>query len=126
MTREEARIKLIEIRAQLEVILSMYGLEISEVFDMAIKALEQEPKFIAKSDGTIEQIKDCDDCVFKKEWEKIGKLISVILEKQTKQDPMLEKIKAVVIKWKTDTWTDNLSCECMQKIADIVGGIDER
>ena len=97
-----------------------------EPINMAIKALEQEPKFIAKSDGTIEQIKDCDDCVFKKEWEKIGKLISVILEKQTKQDPMLEKIKAVVIKWKTDTWTDNLSCECMQKIADIVGGIDER
>lgn len=42
MTREEARIKLIEIRAQLEVILSMYGLEISDVFDIAIKALEQE------------------------------------------------------------------------------------
>ena len=49
---------------------------------MAIKALEQEPKFIAKSDGTIEQIKNCDDCLFKKEWEKIGKLISVVLEKQ--------------------------------------------
>lgn len=27
-----------------------------EFYDMAIKALEQEPKFIAKSDGTIEQI----------------------------------------------------------------------
>lgn len=41
----------------------------------------QEPKFIAKSDGTIEQINNCDDCLYKKEWEKIGKLISVILEK---------------------------------------------
>ena len=125
MTREEARIKLIEIRAQLEVILSMYGLEISEVFYRAIKALEQEPKFIVKSDGTIEQIKDCDDCVFKKEWEKIGKLLSVILEKHTKQDPILEKIKSIVFEWQTDTWTDNLSCECMLKIADIVTESEE-
>ncbi len=52
-----------------------------------IKALEQEPKFIAKADGTIEQIKNCEDCLFKKEWEKIGKLISVVLEKQTEQEP---------------------------------------
>ena len=126
MTREEARIKLIEIRAQLEVILSMYGLEISEVFDMAIKALEQEPKFIAKSDGTIEQIKNCNDCIANKvEWEKIGELISVVLEKQTKQDPILEKIKSIVFEWQTDTWTDNLSCECMQKIADIVTESEE-
>ena len=48
---------------------------------------EQEPKFIAKSDGTIEQIKNCNDCLFKKEWEKIGKLISVVLKKQTEQEP---------------------------------------
>ena len=47
----------------------------------------QEPKFIAKADGTIEQIKNCDDCLFKKKWGKIGKLISVILEKQTEQEP---------------------------------------
>lgn len=48
---------------------------------------EQGPKFIAKSDGTIEQIKNCNDCLFKKEWEKIGKLLSVVLEKQTEQEP---------------------------------------
>lgn len=53
-----------------------------QALNMAIKALEREPMFIAKSDGTIEQIKNCDDCLFKKEWEKIGKLISVVLEKQ--------------------------------------------
>jgi len=47
----------------------------------------QEPKFIAKSDGTIEQIKNCNGCVFRKEWEKIGKLLSVVLEKQTEQEP---------------------------------------
>ena len=51
MTKGEAIIKLIEIRAQLEVILSMYGLEISEVFDTAIKALKQEP---------------CEDCISRK------------------------------------------------------------
>lgn len=64
--------------------------EIEEALNMAIKALEQEPKFIAKADGTIEQIKNCDDCLFKKEWEKIGKSISVILEKQTEREPMSE------------------------------------
>lgn len=45
------------------------------------------PKFVTKADGTIEQIKNCDDCLFKKEWKKIGKLISVILKKQTEQEP---------------------------------------
>lgn len=32
--------------------------------------------------------KDCEDCLFKNEWQKIGKLISVILEKQTEQEPI--------------------------------------
>lgn len=35
-----------------------------EALNMAIKALEQDPKFIIKSDGSIEQIKDCNNCVF--------------------------------------------------------------
>ena len=35
-----------------------------EAQDMAIKALEQEPRFILKSDGSIEQIKDCNNCIF--------------------------------------------------------------
>ena len=71
-----------------------------EIIDSACnRILEQEPKFVAKADGTIEQIKNCDDCLFKKEWEKIGKLISVILEKQTKQEPktdVLDKIRAEI------------------------------
>ena len=33
---------------------------------------------------------------------------------------MSNKIKAIVDKWKTDTWTDNLSYECMQKIAYLI------
>ena len=55
-------------------------------------AVKQEPKFIAKSDGTIEQIKNCNDCLFKKEWEKIGKLLSNILEKHTEQEPCEDAI----------------------------------
>lgn len=35
----------------------------NEALYMAIKALEQSSKFIAKSDGTIEQIKDCNNCI---------------------------------------------------------------
>ena len=35
----------------------------------------------------MEQIKNCNDCLFKKEWGKIGKLLSVVLEKQTGQEP---------------------------------------
>ncbi len=36
----------------------------NEALYMAIKALEQSPQFIIKSDGTIEQIKDCNNCIF--------------------------------------------------------------
>ena len=43
MTREEAKTRLIAMKAQFELLCSMYGLEISDVFDVAIEALEQEP-----------------------------------------------------------------------------------
>ena len=33
---------------------------------------------------------------------------------------VLDKIKPIVAKWKMDTWTDNLSYECMAKIAELV------
>ena len=85
MTRED-REKAIEI-LRADSIASYSVEDILSARDMAIQALEQEPKFIAKSDGTIEQIKKCNDCVFRKEWEKIGKLLSVVLEKQTEQEP---------------------------------------
>ncbi len=59
---------------------------------------DQEPKFIATSYGTIEQIKNCNDCTFRKEWEKIGKLISVVLQKQTEEEPCEDfKAKAGVV-----------------------------
>ena len=35
---------------------------------------------------------------------------------------VLDNIKAIVSGWKTDTWTDNASYECMVKIAEIVEG----
>lgn len=33
---------------------------------------------------------------------------------------VFDKIRAIVIEWQADTWTDNFSYECMCKIADIV------
>jgi hypothetical protein len=38
----------------------------------------------------------------------------------TPQEPILDKIKSIVTEWKNDTWTDNLSYECMIKIAEII------
>lgn len=32
----------------------------------------------------------------------------------------LEKIKVIVDEWQSDTWTDNLSYECMSKIAAVL------
>ena len=37
-----------------------------------------------------------------------------------KQKPILDKIREIVDEWKSDTWTDNLSYECMVKIAELV------
>jgi len=36
------------------------------------------------------------------------------------QEPILDKIRAIVDEWQSDTWTDNLSYECMVKIAELV------
>lgn len=82
-----------------------------ETIDMAIKALKQEPKFIVKSDGTIEQIKNCDDCIFRKEWEKIGKLLSVILKKQTEQEPCEDAISRDAVCNIVDDIRDCISVE---------------
>lgn len=35
-------------------------------------------------------------------------------------DNTINKIKSIVAEWKTDTWTDNVSYECMIKIAEII------
>lgn len=46
MTNKEARDKMIAIKAKLQVVLDMYykGEEVTDAFDVAIEALEQEPK----------------------------------------------------------------------------------
>lgn len=36
------------------------------------------------------------------------------------QENILAKIRAIVNEWQLDTWTDNLSYECMVKIAELV------
>lgn len=36
------------------------------------------------------------------------------------QGDVLDKIRGIVDEWKADSWTDNLSYECMVKIADAV------
>lgn len=67
MTREEA-IK--EIKDMVDSWQEDYAEEVImateeiQALNMAIKALEQSPQFIIKSDGTIEQIKDCNNCIF--------------------------------------------------------------
>lgn len=33
---------------------------------------------------------------------------------------ILDKIRAIVDEWQSDTWTDNLSYECMIKITELV------
>lgn len=40
--------------------------------------------------------------------------------KVLEQEPILDKIRAIVDDWKADTWTDNISYECMVKIAELV------
>lgn len=60
MTREEA-IKVIEIIEKRFITLDKEELQ---ALDMAIKALESQPRFLVHSDGKIEQIiEPCDDCV---------------------------------------------------------------
>jgi len=33
---------------------------------------------------------------------------------------VMNKIKSIVAEWKADTWTDNVSYDCMSKIADVL------
>lgn len=107
MTREEA-IKGFKYMKE-----GIYPFDPSEYLDMAIKALEQGPEFIAKSDGTIEQITNCNDCLFKKEWEKIGKLLSVVLKKQTEQESQ-------AFKWCTDCREYDQEKHCCHRWSKVI------
>lgn len=57
MTREE------NIRAILECNFAGFKDDIIDIAVKRISEIEQRPTFIAKSDGTIEQIKKCEDCI---------------------------------------------------------------
>ena len=42
------------------------------------------------------------------------------LERIDNKNVTLDKIREIVDEWQSDTWTDNLSYECMVKIAELV------
>ena len=46
------------------------------------------------------------------------------LKISVKEENILNKIRSIITEWKTDTWTDNLSYECMIKISEIVESIE--
>ena len=110
--------------------------KITEAKRIAVKALSAEPcedcisraeaiKAIRNYNVTIEvsraigksQLADIVDTINKVQEKMISELPSI--QPKPKTD-VLDKIRAVVIRWQTDTWTDNLSHECMRKIADIL------
>ena len=43
-----------------------------------------------------------------------------IVRKYEDQESILDKVKEVVVKWKTGTFIDGFSWDCMKEIADIV------
>lgn len=90
--------------------------------EYAIKALEQEPKFVVKSDGTIEQIKNCNDCLLRKEWEKIGKMLSATLEKQTEQEDILDKIDEIITD-ALDKSTDQKESQTLRWVLDKISEV---
>ena len=95
-----------------------------EALYMAIEALEQEPKFVVKSDGTIEQIKNCNDCLLRKEWEKIGKLLSATLEKQTEQEHILDKIDEIITD-ALDKSTDQKESQTLRWVLDKISEVQD-
>lgn len=118
MTREEQLDWLYRLRSEIYVYMPKeWVIPMNNALDMTIKAIEQEP---------------CEDCVSRAD-------VKIFLDKYnfvsydytdedfvkallsvTPQEPILDKIRAIVDEWQSDTWTDNLSYECMVKIAELV------
>lgn len=69
---------------------------LEELCKLALKDLEQEPK---------------------SEWEHDHEILKAYSDGANEA---LDKLRRIVDEWKTDTWTDNLSYECMVKIAELV------
>jgi hypothetical protein len=52
--------------------------------------------------------------------DKASIVISQLREDRDRQEKIIKQIRAIVDEWQSDTWTDNLSYECMVKIAELV------
>lgn len=74
-----------------------------------------------------------DDCIDRKEfidWINVWDITPIIkrplirhvqgMPSVTPQEPVIDEIRSIIEEWKKDTWTDNLSYECMIKIAEII------
>lgn len=110
MTREEAKSCIGTIEMLQRLAYNVHG--IMDVIDAdnckkIIKALEQEPKIVPVAEIKIDQ-------------DKLKELVDKAVLTVTSQEPVIDKIESIVAKWKMDTWTDNLSYECMFRIAEII------
>lgn len=97
MTKEETLDWLYRLRSNIGIYMPReWNISMVNALDMAIKALEQESKPMVEID-----------------------LYSVIKQKYIERE-VLDKIRNIVDEWQLDTWTDNISYECMVKIAELV------
>lgn len=131
MTREEA----------IEVLKDIYNYTrfdtytTNEARTMAIKALENKPRFLVHSDGKIEQIiETCDDCVSRSAvLDYIDKILNCGMGKKKSFEfirKFVEKLSSVTPKRKQGEWildeTDNSitcnKCACVIYANDIMNG----
>ena len=54
------------------------------------------------------------------ELETIEMFLTAFKNATIEKEPILDKIREIVDEWQSDSWTDNLSYECMIKIAEIL------
>ena len=136
MTHEEA-ISVLKVLASFQGVmeyLEQHSVSVQDACNMAIQALSQEPcrdieeiAEVIKSDidaetkckmisniltakpHYFEKQEPCDDCIFKNEWNKIGKLLSNILEKHSQKSGHWIKAKP----WMIDNTSYKWECsEC--------------
>ena len=92
---------------------------IRKPLEMAIKALEQGPSGDLINRQAV--IDACEQSI------NILEAVDRIMDlPSVEQEPVLDKIREIVDEWKADTWTDNLSYECMLKIADLLAESEDK
>ena len=116
MTREEA----IEI-IKLGDIYNRWGKVGEEVEKMAIKALEQQTCEDAISRQAVKEqmIKYGFHAPDMTVTEFVENLPAVTPNMEMGYLKIIKKIQKIVTEWKSDIWTDNLSYECMVKVAEL-------